>query len=58
VSKDNQLSTFKSNSAGLAIAFGAGAGVIFGELIFDSVGVGIAVGVLIGVFFCILNKVK
>lgn len=58
MSKDNQLSTFKSNSAGLAIAFGAGAGVIFGKLIFDSVGVGIAVGALIGMFYCVLNKVK
>ena len=58
MSKDKQSNTFKKNNAGLAIAFGAGAGVMFGEIVFDSTGVGIVVGTLIGIFFCAFNKVK
>ncbi|ESP94632.1 MULTISPECIES: hypothetical protein [Pseudoalteromonas] len=34
----------KPSNMGLAIAMGAGVGIIFGDVIFDSVGVGIAVG--------------
>ena len=34
---------------GLAIALGAGVGIIFGEFVFGSVGVGIAIGSGIGI---------
>lgn len=52
--KDKQSSTFNKNNAGLTIAYGDGSGVIFGELIFDSLGVGIAVGALISILFVLL----
>lgn len=36
---------------GLGIAYGAGLGIIFGEIIFNNIGVGIAVGTALGIVF-------
>ncbi|NQZ83258.1 MAG: hypothetical protein HRT52_19815 [Colwellia sp.] len=41
----------KTSNMGLAIALGAGIGIIFGEFVFGSVGVGIAVGTGMGIAF-------
>jgi hypothetical protein len=41
----------KKNNMGLGIAFGAGLGIIFGEIIFNNIGVGIGVGVALGIVF-------
>ena len=41
----------KKNSMGLGIAYGAGLGIIFGEIIFHNIGVGIAVGTALGIVF-------
>jgi hypothetical protein len=46
---------------GSATALGAGIGIIFGEIVFNSVGVGIAIGAGIGIALCSLssfNKTK
>jgi len=43
---------------GLAIALGAGIGIIFGELVLGSVGAGIAVGAGIGIAFASFSSAK
>jgi hypothetical protein len=41
----------KNKRMGLGIAFGAGLGIIFGEVIFNNIGVGIGVGTALGIVF-------
>jgi len=41
---------------GLAIALGAGLGVIFGKFVFDNLGVGIAVGAALGIALSRLSR--
>lgn len=43
---------------GLAIAMGAGIGLIFGQFIFDDVGIGLSVGAGLGVVYGSINKFK
>ena len=43
---------------GLVIALGAGLGVVFGEFVFDNVGVGIVVRAALGIAFSKLSRWK
>ena len=43
---------------GLAIAMGAGIGLIFGQFIFDDVGIGLSGGAGLGVIYGSINKFK
>ncbi|WP_462164027.1 hypothetical protein [Pseudoalteromonas xiamenensis] len=45
----NNAKKSKLNNLGLAIAMGAGIGVIFGQFVFGSVGTGLALGAGLGV---------
>jgi hypothetical protein len=54
----NEDNTPNTSNMGLAIALGAGFGVIFGEFVFDNVGFGIAVGAALGIAFSIFSKSK
>jgi hypothetical protein len=40
-----------TSNMGLVIVLGTGLGVVFGEFVFDNVGVGIAVGAALGIAF-------
>ncbi len=48
----------KINNMGLVIALGAGVGMIFGEFLFDNVGVGIAIVVGLGLAFNLFSRIK
>jgi hypothetical protein len=44
------------NNMGLAIALGAGLGIVFGKFVFDDVAVGLVIGAGIGVVIGSFNK--
>lgn len=50
--------TSKNINMGLAIAIGAGLGIVFGEFIFGSVAAGVANGAGIGLVLGTLNKFR
>ena len=58
--EDDKNKTPKTSNMGLAISMGAGIGIIFGEFIFDSVGIGIAIaiGAGVGIAFSSFNRSK
>ncbi len=50
--------TPKTSNMGLAIAMGAGIGIVFGKFAFDNVGIGIVIGAGIGIAFSSFNNSK
>jgi hypothetical protein len=52
---ENEKSVTKNNM-GLAIALGAGLGIVFGKFVFDDVAVGLVIGAGIGVVIGSFNK--
>ncbi|MDP2562594.1 hypothetical protein [Psychrobium sp. 1_MG-2023] len=48
----------KSNSMGLAIAMGAGIGLVFGEALFGSVSLGLVIGAGTGVVYGSMSRPK
>lgn len=51
-------SSLKKSNMGLAIALGAGAGLIFGQFAFDNAGLGLVIGAGLGITFIGLSKGK
>ncbi|WP_438984162.1 hypothetical protein [Aequoribacter sp.] len=58
MNEDGKSKKPKTNNMGLAIAMGAGLGIIFGEFAFDSVGIGLVIGAGIGIAFSSFNHSK
>ena len=54
--KQSTSKPLKAKNMGLAIALGAGLGVIFGKFVFDNLGVGIAVGAALGIALSRLSR--
>jgi hypothetical protein len=52
---ENEKNVTKNNM-GLAIALGAGLGIVFGKFVFDDVAVGLVIGAGIGVVIGSFNK--
>ena len=48
MSKENKSA---KNSMGIGIAYGAGVGIIFGEIVFNDVGIGLVIGAGVGIVF-------
>jgi len=47
-----------NSNMGLVIAFGAGIGIVFGEFVFNSVGIGITIAVGLGLILNRFNRIK
>lgn len=48
----------KHSNMGLALALGAGLGIVFGKFVFDDVGVGFVIGAGMGVVFGFIKRAK
>ena len=46
MSKENKSA---KNSMGIGVAYGAGLGIIFGEIVFNDVGIGLVIGAGVGI---------
>jgi len=58
MSKDDENKAPKTSNMGLAIAMGAGIGIIFDQLLFDNAGIGITIGAGLGIAFSSFNRNK
>ena len=58
MSEKEQNNTTKSNNMGLAIAIGAGLGIVFGKFLFGDVGVGLVIGAGLGIVLVVLTNLK
>jgi len=58
MSEDDKNKAPKTSNMGLAIAMGAGIGIVFGQFVFDNVGTGIAIGAGLGIAFSSFNRNK
>ncbi|CAH9050377.1 hypothetical protein PSECIP111951_03974 [Pseudoalteromonas holothuriae] len=58
MNEDDKSKAPKASNMGLAIAMGAGIGIIFGKFVFDNVGIGIVIGAGVGIAFSRFNKTK
>tara|TARA_R100001377_G_scaffold84244_1_gene67355 strand:- start:929 stop:1105 length:177 start_codon:yes stop_codon:yes gene_type:complete len=58
MNEDDKSKKPRTSNMGLAIAMGAGIGIIFGKFVFDNVGIGIVIGAGIGIAFSSFNNSK
>jgi len=56
MNEDDKSESPKTSNMGLAIAMGAGIGIIFGKFVLDNVGIGLVIGAGLGIAFSSFSK--